>query len=135
MFGHPWRHLQTRAAMVLSLPKSNHPNCRLRGVATEVTCSRHGHVDEHSVDPGERAYGAIRGGILPCKVRLCYFQRSKPSQSDFGHRYDANPTLAKPTLAKPTLAKPTLAKPTLANVKVLVVCKDLGFSELIVWVF
>ena len=36
---------------------------------------------------------------------------------------------------KPTLAKPTLAKPTLANVKVLVVCKDFGFSELIVWVF
>ena len=50
----------------------------------------------------------------------------------------ANPTLAiliRPTLARPTLAKPTLAKPTLANVKVLVVCKDFGFSELIVWVF
>ena len=56
----------------------------------------------------------------------------------------ANPTLAiliRPTLAKPTLAKtdfwakPTLAKPTLANVKVLVACKDFGFSELIVWVF
>ena len=47
----------------------------------------------------------------------------------------ANPTLANPTLAKPTLAKLTLAKPTLANVKVLVVCKGFGFSELIVWVF
>ena len=50
----------------------------------------------------------------------------------------ANPTLAiviRQTLANPTLANPTLAKPTLANVKVLVVCKDLGFSELIVWVF
>ena len=47
----------------------------------------------------------------------------------------ANPTLANPTLANPTLANPTLAKPTLANVKVLVVCKDFGFSELIVWVF
>ena len=33
------------------------------------------------------------------------------------------------------LAKPTLAKPTLANVNVLVVCKDFGFWELIVWVF
>ena len=43
--------------------------------------------------------------------------------------------LASPTLAKPTMAKPTLAKPTLANVKVLVVCKDFVFSELIVWVF
>ena len=32
-------------------------------------------------------------------------------------------------------SKPTLANPTLANVKVLVVCKDFGFSELIVWVF
>ena len=32
-------------------------------------------------------------------------------------------------------SKPTLAKPTLANVMVLVVCKDFGFSELIVWVF
>ena len=53
--------------------------------------------------------------------------RSKPTL--------ANPTLAKLTLAKPTLAKPFLAKPTLANVKVLVVCKDFGFSELIVWVF
>ena len=50
----------------------------------------------------------------------------------------SKPTLAKPTLAiviRPTLANPTLAKPTLANVKVLVVCKDFGFSELIVWVF
>ena len=37
--------------------------------------------------------------------------------------------------SKPTLANPTLARPTLANVKVLVVCKDLGFSESIVWVF
>ena len=37
--------------------------------------------------------------------------------------------------SNPTLANPTLAKPTLANVKVLVVCKDFGFSELIVWVF
>ena len=40
--------------------------------------------------------------------------------------------------SKPTLAiviRPTLAKPTLANVKVLVVCEDLGFSELIVWIF
>ena len=37
--------------------------------------------------------------------------------------------------SKPTLVNPTLAKPTLANVKVLVVCKDFGFSELIVWVF
>ena len=36
---------------------------------------------------------------------------------------------------RPTLAKPTLAKPTLTNVKVVVVCKDFGFSELIVWVF
>ena len=35
----------------------------------------------------------------------------------------------------PSLAKPTLAKPTLANVKVLVVCKDFGFWELIVFVF
>ena len=42
---------------------------------------------------------------------------------------------SKPTLAKLTLAKPTLAKPTLAKVKVLVVCKDFGFWELIVWVF
>ena len=32
-------------------------------------------------------------------------------------------------------SKPTLANPTLANVKVLVVCKDFGFWELIVWVF
>ena len=31
--------------------------------------------------------------------------------------------------------KPTLAKPTLADVKVVDVCKDFGFSELIVWVF
>ena len=29
----------------------------------------------------------------------------------------------------------TLAKPTLAQVKVLVVCKDFGFGEFIVWVF
>ena len=45
---------------------------------------------------------------------------------------------SKPTLAKPTLAifiRPTLAKPTLAKVKVLVVCEDFGFLELIVWVF
>ena len=47
----------------------------------------------------------------------------------------AKPTLAKPTLAKPTLANPTLAKPTLAKFKVLVVCKDFGFWELIVLVF
>ena len=59
--------------------------------------------------------------------------RSKPTL--------ANPTLAiviRPTLANPTLAiviRPTLAKPTLANVKVLVVCKDFGLSELILWVF
>ena len=32
-------------------------------------------------------------------------------------------------------SKPTLAKPTLAKVKVLVVCKDFGFWELIVWGF
>ena len=32
-------------------------------------------------------------------------------------------------------SKPTLAKPTLTKVKVLVVCKDFGFGELIVWVF
>ena len=43
-------------------------------VAVAVSCLSHGQVDERSVDPGERAYGAIRGGILPCKVRLCYFQ-------------------------------------------------------------
>ena len=53
------------------------------------------------------------------------------------------PTLAKPTLAKPTLAKTDFGqnrlwpnrlwpKPTLAKVKVLVVCKDFGFWELIV---
>ena len=37
--------------------------------------------------------------------------------------------------SKPTSANPTLAKPTLANVKVLVVCKDFGFWEIIVQVF
>ena len=56
------------------------------------------------------------------------------------HRHACGPALtarlrSKPTLASPTLANPTLAKPTLANVKVLVVCKDFGFLELIVWVF
>ena len=35
----------------------------------------------------------------------------------------------------PNRSESTLAKPTLANFKVLVVCKDFGFSELIVWVF
>ena len=53
-------------------------------------------------------------------------------------RYLCSTTFAVPGSGrwpKPTLAKPTLAKPTLANVKVLVVCKDLGFGEFIVWVF
>ena len=44
-------------------------------------------------------------------------------QSDFGHPYPTD------------FSNSTLANPTLANVKVLVVCKDFGFSELIVWVF
>ena len=64
MFGHPWRHLQTRTAVVLSLPKSNAdchmiswygPFTQIVGyveVAVAVTCLRHGHVDERSVDPG-----------------------------------------------------------------------------------
>ena len=47
----------------------------------------------------------------------------------------SKPTLANPTLANPTLANPILSKPILANFEVLVVCKDFGFSESIVWVF
>ena len=62
-------------------------------------------------------------------------KRSRPTLANPTLAIVIRPTLANPTLAKPTLTKPTLAKPTLANVKVLVVCKDFGFSELIVWVF
>ena len=64
MFGHPWRHLQTRAAVVLSLPKSN-ADCHMITwygqftrvvsyvrVAVAVSCLSHGHVDESSVNPG-----------------------------------------------------------------------------------
>ena len=56
------------------------------------------------------------------------------SMADFGQTDFGQPSLASP-FWRPTLAKPTLVKPTLAKVKVLVVCKDFGFWELIVCVF
>ena len=64
MFGHPWRHLSTRAAVVLSHPKSK-ADCHMitwYGPFTEVvsyvrvpvavSCLSRGHVDERSVNPG-----------------------------------------------------------------------------------
>ena len=59
-------------------------------------------------------------------------------QSDFGHPYPTDfgqSDFGQSDFGQTDFAKSTLAKPTLANVKVLVVCKDFGFSELIVWVF
>ena len=72
--------LSARAAVILWFPFFN-ADCHVItwygpstsivghvGVASKITCLRHGHVDEGSGNPGWGA--AVRSGILPCKIRL-----------------------------------------------------------------
>ena len=61
-----------------------------------------------------------------------------PSRPTLGPTLHGNPRTPNAHIRAPRRfkrSKPTLAKLILAKVKVLVVCKDFGFWELIVWVF
>ena len=73
----------------------------------------------------------IQHGTLPVETDF--------GQTDFGNRYPTDfgqTDFGQTDFGQTDFGQNRLwPKPTLVNVKVSVVCKDFGFSELIVWVF